>query len=148
MSKKSKSAETDYEIGYRKPPKATQFKKGKSGNPKGRPKESVRFGSLLEEALNEKVELRDGDRVKRMTMAEVMIRNLLARCAKNDQRACSAVFRFMKEMGLLRPPEQEPRQGRMVAFPIPMPSPLLQALADEYEYPTDHTAPDYLDMDR
>ncbi len=28
----------DYEIGYRKPPKSTQFKRGKSGNPKGRPK--------------------------------------------------------------------------------------------------------------
>ena len=148
MSRKSKSAEADYEVGYCKPPKATQFKKGKSGNPKGRPKESFRLASLLEEALNEKVELRDGDQVKRMTMGEVMIRNLLARCAKNDQRAWSAVLRLMKETGQLRPPEQEPRQARMVAFPIPMPSPLLQALADEYEYPTDHTAPDYLDMNR
>jgi hypothetical protein len=29
-----------YEIGYRKPPKATQFRKGRSGNPRGRPKRS------------------------------------------------------------------------------------------------------------
>jgi hypothetical protein len=27
-----------YEVGYGKPPQSTQFKKGKSGNPKGRPK--------------------------------------------------------------------------------------------------------------
>lgn len=30
----------DYEVGYKKPPKATQFKKGESGNPKGRPKKT------------------------------------------------------------------------------------------------------------
>jgi hypothetical protein len=28
----------DYEVGYKKPPKATQFKPGQSGNPAGRPK--------------------------------------------------------------------------------------------------------------
>ena len=28
----------DYAVGFRKPPKSTQFKKGRSGNPKGRPK--------------------------------------------------------------------------------------------------------------
>jgi hypothetical protein len=28
--------EPDYEVGYGKPPKDTQFKKGKSGNPRGR----------------------------------------------------------------------------------------------------------------
>jgi hypothetical protein len=29
---------TDYEVGYGKPPKASRFKKGQSGNPSGRPK--------------------------------------------------------------------------------------------------------------
>ena len=29
---------TNYEVGYGKPPEASKFKKGKSGNPKGRPK--------------------------------------------------------------------------------------------------------------
>ena len=30
--------EVDYDTGYRKPPKASQFKKGQSGNKAGRPK--------------------------------------------------------------------------------------------------------------
>lgn len=32
------SDQSDYEVGYGRPPKSGQFRKGKSGNPKGRPK--------------------------------------------------------------------------------------------------------------
>jgi hypothetical protein len=32
-----------YEVGYGKPPKDTQLKKGSSGNPKGRPKRALDF---------------------------------------------------------------------------------------------------------
>ena len=35
-----KSNET-YEVGYKKPPKAKRFQKGKSGNPSGRPKKAA-----------------------------------------------------------------------------------------------------------
>src|ERR1700737_3744630 len=34
-----------YEVGYRKPPKTTRFKAGKSGNPKGRPKGQQQSGN-------------------------------------------------------------------------------------------------------
>jgi Family of unknown function (DUF5681) len=46
----SESAETD-EVGYRRPPKATRFQKGTSGNPSGRPKKpahSLDPGLVLE----------------------------------------------------------------------------------------------------
>ena len=135
MSKKSKKPDADYEVGYGKPPKEAQFKGGQSGNPKGRPKESVSFALKLEKAMSEKVEVREGGRARKMSKIDVMIQNLLARGMKGDQQAVSTLVRLMKETGQTRPAEQEPRQGKMVAFPIPMPSPLLQALADEYEYP-------------
>ena len=40
-----------YEVGYRKPPRNTQFKKGSSGNPSGRPRDSKSATTILRRAL-------------------------------------------------------------------------------------------------
>jgi hypothetical protein len=39
------NASESYDVGYCKPPRGTQFKKGTSGNPKGRPKTDRRHAS-------------------------------------------------------------------------------------------------------
>jgi hypothetical protein len=49
--------------GYRDPPKDTRFKKGQSGNPKGRPKGSGTLSQAAKvtlEAANRKVTIREG----------------------------------------------------------------------------------------
>jgi hypothetical protein len=48
----------DYDVGYGKPPPHTQFQKGVSGNPRGRPKGSKNLKTLARKVMNTKVTLR------------------------------------------------------------------------------------------
>jgi hypothetical protein len=76
-----------YEVGYRKPPKSTQFQKGRSGNPSGRPKGSVNLATVLDRLLRERVTINENGRRKTMTRMEVALRQLVNRAMSADLSA-------------------------------------------------------------
>ena len=89
----------DYEIGYRKPPRHTQFKPGTSGNRVGRPRRSKNIDTLFEQQLDRLVAVtRDGRKV-RVSLREVVVMNAVKDAAKGDARARELVFRHMRENG-------------------------------------------------
>ena len=67
----------NYEVGYGRPPKANQFKKGQSGNRGGRRRKSgpIKIDALG--ILNEVFPVRSGDQVKHMSAKEVELRRIL-----------------------------------------------------------------------
>ncbi|MGH6797003.1 MAG: DUF5681 domain-containing protein, partial [Roseiarcus sp.] len=68
---------SEYDVGYGKPPKHTQFKKGVCANPRGRGK---RAGASLRETvdrvINAEIEYEERGRIKRATRLELYIRRL------------------------------------------------------------------------
>lgn len=87
----------NYAIGYGKPPKAGRFTKGRSGNPKGRPrgsrnKPALTFGDerlkalLLDEAYRV-IPIQDASGVLNMPMAQAIIRSVAVAAAKGQVRA-------------------------------------------------------------
>lgn len=87
-----------YEVGYGRPPVATRFRPGVSGNPRGRPRKSRlpdHFPKLNEERLKQvilheayrKITIRDSDRPVELTMAEAVLRSIGLNAAKGDKRS-------------------------------------------------------------
>ena len=74
---------TDSTVGFKKPPKHTQFKKGKSGNPRGRPK-APPFSLNIKSMLDGVQQGKNGELLpKREALSEQMLRHFLNRCERH-----------------------------------------------------------------
>ena len=87
----------NYEIGYGRPPVETRFQPGRSGNPKGRPKGSHNFQTLLADELLSRVPVTINGKTVRLTKAELAIRQQVDKAAKGDGRALTIVLKMMGE---------------------------------------------------
>jgi hypothetical protein len=83
---------SDYKVGYAKPPKSRQFKRGKSGNPKGRPKGSLKLATDLAAELNEQITVREDGRARRVSKQRALIKSLMAKALQGDIRANAAIL--------------------------------------------------------
>lgn len=90
-----------YDIGYRRPPRHTQFKPGQSGNRRGRPRGTRKFSTLFGEKLRAKVRIRDGGRP--MAVREILINNLVASALKGDPKARDQLIKLLGQAGELEP---------------------------------------------
>ena len=88
----------DYEVGYGKPPRNTQFKKGQSGNPRGRPSGSKNLATLVSVALNEPVIVVENGGRRKITKREAIIKQLVNRSTKADWRAIRILLDIVREI--------------------------------------------------
>jgi Family of unknown function (DUF5681) len=82
----------EHKVGYGKPPKSGQFKRGKSGNPKGRPKGTLKLATDLAAELNEQITVREDGRARRVSKQRALIKSLMAMALQGDVRANTAIL--------------------------------------------------------
>ncbi|UWR01742.1 hypothetical protein K3740_11760 [Ruegeria conchae] len=105
----------DYEVGYGKPPKATQFKKGRSGNPKGRPKGAKGVNARLKRELEAKITVREGNREVRISKAEAIAKRVTASALKGDTKMLMALLKL--DTDLFNTSDMEPQESACAVEP-------------------------------
>jgi Family of unknown function (DUF5681) len=81
----------DFEVGYGKPPRGSQWGKGQSGNPNGRPKGAQNLTTDLMDELQQKVIVTEGGRPLTLTKQRVLAKAIVAKAMKGDARAFQTI---------------------------------------------------------
>ena len=93
-----------YEVGYGRPPKATQFQKGKpSPNRRGRPRTDKALQQLLRETFSKTVAVTIDGKKKRMQLNKVILQRLVKKAVDGDMAAIKQAIELQKLITPIRP---------------------------------------------
>lgn len=102
----------EYEVGYGKPPKEYQFKKGQSGNKKGRPKNSKNTYVLLDEILSQTIPITENGKLMHISKRNAVLIQLVNKAVKGDLKATNALLPHM----LMADAKEEDKEKIMTAL--------------------------------
>ncbi len=85
-------------VGRGHPPKHTQFRKGSSGNPKGRPKGSKNLSTLLTEAALDQVSATIGGKTRTISKLQATAMQLATKAASGDLAAINKLLDWVDEI--------------------------------------------------
>ena len=84
MTNRKNQNGSDYLVGYKRLPKASQFKPGRSGNPKGRPKGSRSVGAIVAKVLGQKIAVTENGETRLIPAIEAAVRRLANDAMRGD----------------------------------------------------------------
>lgn len=94
--------------GYKRPPRATRFKQGRSGNPKGRPKGARSLKTDLANLMEKRLRIREDGEQRHVSGQELMLLKLFEKAAKGDIKATTQIIGMVMRLDASEPPEKEP----------------------------------------
>lgn len=102
----------DYEVGYGKPPPQHQFRKGRSGNPRGRKRAKLNDAELIAKVRDELITMTINGKTRRVTLREAVLRKtimtVLAKGSVSDYEKLVKLFdRYGAEPEALRIAQQK-----------------------------------------
>jgi hypothetical protein len=101
------------EVGYRRPPASTQFQKGQSGNPKGRPR-GRHIRPPYDTILGQMVAIEEEGVKRRVTAAEAFLLYITKRGLDGDGAAARAAMAVIEEARPARTAKRHGDTGTMV----------------------------------
>ena len=113
MADRKTSGPSDYVVGYRRPPRASQFAPGKSGNLQGCPRGSRSVPAILNAILRQKITVTENGLTRRLPAIEVALRRLLNDAMRSDLRAMRLLLWLIDRNA--EPPGAAPRTADVEA---------------------------------
>ena len=95
------------QVGYGRPPRHTRFRKGRSGNPKGRPKGVQSFARLANQVFNEKIAIKENGERRIITKLQAALKQLANKAASGDAAAIRKVLRVQAVIAEIIPAEDQ-----------------------------------------
>lgn len=89
--------ESDYDVGYGKPPQGSQFKPGKSGNPKGRPKNTPNLKTAITDLLSKSVTVREDGSSRRVSSLEAILLRQLQKALSGNHVAAEQLIKLFAQ---------------------------------------------------
>jgi hypothetical protein len=103
MNSEREATHGDYEVGYRRPPKASRWKKGQSGNPKRKKRTPpLTDAEVIEQLFRRSFDVVEGGKTVRKTGFEIIYAQLLIKESAGDRRAAKARDRYSRFATALR----------------------------------------------
>jgi hypothetical protein len=116
---------TEQTVGRGKPPKHTQFRKGTTGNPKGRPKGSKNLSTYIMEAARDHVTATVGGRIRKISKIQATAMQLATKAAGGDHAAMGKFLDWIDEI--------ETRAATVKPTQFPISAPDIEVLRAAYE---------------
>jgi hypothetical protein len=116
MTKKTGS-DSSYNVGYGKPPKGSQYRKGRTGNPRGKRKGEENLISAFKRHVQKRVKIKVGDKSRTITLAEAVILKNFNAALQKDAFAMSNIFRLAEESGEFIDRTNAKQAGGQIAVP-------------------------------
>jgi hypothetical protein len=90
----SRGRTSDYKVGYRKPPRHSQFKPGQSGHKEGRPEGVRNLKSLVKATLKAPVRVTSDGSARKVSTLEAMLLRLREKALGGDLRALDRLLQL------------------------------------------------------